>query len=59
MRGFSSGIGGRNAETISLMVETYLVRYVTASDNFSNVISLSMFANTFVMVILRILIFFD
>ena len=41
------------------MAETYSVRYVTASDNFSNVISLSMFANTFVLVILRIVIFFD
>lgn len=42
-----------------LIAETCSVRYVTASDNFSNGISLSMFANTFVLVILRILIFFD
>lgn len=55
MRDFALSIGGRSAETIFLMEETCSVRYVTASGNLSNVISLSMFASTFVLVILRAL----
>ena len=54
MRDFSLGMGGRNAESISLMAETCSVRYVTASGNLSNVISLSMFASKFVQVALRV-----